>query len=230
MLPVFFLGFRHAKAFLCQRGERLSDDATNATAACPQSNDRLTSVLVLVVQFAGIGMFRSDDDDRDAQEQHIEHGPYDCHRWCDQLGIQWLSLQYGHPEAVNVDCKTSVHSLLAKVPFPLTYRFKPMLQRGVELATLDASWLSSVSWYAVNIFGQRGINNLLLGENNAADQTRMMQDQMNMAAVSMPQDPSKAFKAEREGLLLVDHQWAFKTIENDIMSQRLHSRAPVFLK
>ena len=104
-----------------------------------------------------------------------------------------------------------------------------MLQRGVELATLDASWLSSVSWYAVNIFGQRGINNLLLGENNAADQTRMMQDQMNMAAVSMPQDPSKAFKAEREGLLLVDHIWAFKHVENEIMSQYLRSRAPVFL-
>lgn len=69
--------------------------------------------------------------------------------------------------------------------------------------------LSSVSWYAINIFGQRGINNLLLGENNAADQTKMMQDQMNMAAVSMPQDSSKAFKAEREGLLLVEHQWAY---------------------
>lgn len=28
----------------------------------------------------------------------------------------------------------------AKVPFPLTLRFKPMLQQGIELLTLDASW------------------------------------------------------------------------------------------
>lgn len=29
---------------------------------------------------------------------------------------------------------------LAKVPFPLTLRFKPMLQQGIELLSLDASW------------------------------------------------------------------------------------------
>ncbi|PIK54475.1 putative ER membrane protein complex subunit 3 [Apostichopus japonicus] len=29
--------------------------------------------------------------------------------------------------------------VITKVPFPLTLRFKPMLQRGVELASLDAS-------------------------------------------------------------------------------------------
>ena len=31
--------------------------------------------------------------------------------------------------------------LTTKIPFPLTYRFKPMLQRGCEsLVSLDASW------------------------------------------------------------------------------------------
>lgn len=35
---------------------------------------------------------------------------------------------------------------------------------------------------------------LVLGENNAADQTKAMQDQMSGAALSMPDDLNKAFK------------------------------------
>ena len=35
---------------------------------------------------------------------------------------------------------------------------------------------------------------LVLGENNAADQTKAMQDQMSGAALAMPDDLNKAFK------------------------------------
>lgn len=35
---------------------------------------------------------------------------------------------------------------------------------------------------------------LVLGENNAADQTKAMQDQMSGAAMSAPDDITKAFK------------------------------------
>lgn len=38
---------------------------------------------------------------------------------------------------------------------------------------------------------------LVLGENNAADQTKAMQDQMSGAAMSAPDDITKAFKVNR---------------------------------
>ncbi|KHJ40581.1 hypothetical protein D918_09356 [Trichuris suis] len=103
-----------------------------------------------------------------------------------------------------------------KVPFPLTLRFKPMLQHGIALASLDASWVSSASWYFLNVFGLRSMYALILGEENAADQTKMMQEQMNLPASAMPQDPRHAFKAEWEALQLHSHQWAVKHADKEL--------------
>ncbi|CAH1736873.1 unnamed protein product [Macrosiphum euphorbiae] len=109
-----------------------------------------------------------------------------------------------------------------KVPFPLTLRFKPMLQRGIELVSLDAAWVSSASWYFLNVFGLRSIYALVLGENNAADQSRLMQDQMSGAAMSMPMDPKVAFKAEWEALEISSHKWALADLDNEVLNVLLN--------
>eukprot|EP00918_Siedleckia_nematoides_P010325 GHVU01022545.1.p1 GENE.GHVU01022545.1~~GHVU01022545.1.p1 ORF type:complete len:216 (-),score=21.60 GHVU01022545.1:587-1144(-) len=120
--------------------------------------------------------------------------------------------------------------LTTKVPFPLTLRFKPMLQRGVELDSLDASWVSSASWYFLNVFGLRSMYNLILGQDNAADQTKVMQDHLSGAAVSMPQDPSKAFKAEWEALEICEHNWALEGVEEELTGTLITPPETIYIR
>mmetsp|Transcript_13322 Transcript_13322/g.20951 ORF Transcript_13322/g.20951 Transcript_13322/m.20951 type:complete len:298 (+) Transcript_13322:179-1072(+) len=54
--------------------------------------------------------------------------------------------------------------ILLKVPFSLTMGFKQMFQKGLDgLATLDTSYVSSVSWYFLVMFGLRGFFRLVIG-------------------------------------------------------------------
>jgi hypothetical protein len=108
--------------------------------------------------------------------------------------------------------------VLVKVPFSLTLRFKSMLQRGIELNTLDASYVSSLSWYFLVMFGMRGFLSLLLGEQAANDDAKNMQMGMG-AGPGMGFDASKAFKQERDSLLLHQHEYALENIEYKVLGE-----------
>lgn len=60
---------------------------------------------------------------------------------------------------------------LVRIPFPLLDRFKGMLQRGIQLeynnfiyySGLDVTYVTSLSWYFLVMFGMRGLYPLILG-------------------------------------------------------------------
>ena len=57
-------------------------------------------------------------------------------------------------------------NLAVKLPFPLTIRFKSMLQSGVMTRDLDVQWVSSLSWYFLNLMGLQSVFGFILGSDN----------------------------------------------------------------
>ncbi|VVT58008.1 uncharacterized protein SAPINGB_P005991 [Magnusiomyces paraingens] len=107
--------------------------------------------------------------------------------------------------------------VLMKLPFPLTIRFKSMLQSGVATPDLDVRWVSAVSWYVLNLIGLKSVFALLLGNDNTAGGLQ------NQATPAMPQlgtpglDPSKLFIAEAENLQLTVPESLLNGIESRLL-------------
>ncbi|KAH9810588.1 integral membrane protein DUF106-domain-containing protein [Melampsora americana] len=106
-----------------------------------------------------------------------------------------------------------------KLPFPLPNGFKQMLQRGIETPDMHISWVSSLSWYFLNLFGLNSLYRLILGDGNAADGSNSLA--MGGAGATpvmvMPGqqvDYKKLFKAEVENLKLVDHKHIYDQNSN----------------
>jgi len=108
---------------------------------------------------------------------------------------------------------------IGKIPFPLTLSFKGMLQRGIDLTTLDVSYVSSLSWYVLVLFGLRGVNQIVLGEASLGDDAQLMQEQMSMQAMGSTGAPdiNKVFQSERENLELVSHEWDMEFAEKRLL-------------
>ncbi|KAL8910444.1 MAG: hypothetical protein Q9171_004238 [Xanthocarpia ochracea] len=114
--------------------------------------------------------------------------------------------------------------VIMKLPFPLTLRFKSMLQAGVMTRDLDVRWVSSLSWYFLNLFGLQSVFIFILGNENAASQTAQQMSQLSpgssssAASIFQPgQDPDKIFQSEAENLEVLEHEYILKGVEERLL-------------
>jgi ER membrane protein complex subunit 3 len=69
--------------------------------------------------------------------------------------------------------------VILKLPFPLTIRFKSMLQSGVMTRDLDVRWVSSLSWYFLCLFGLQPVFGFILGSDNGMAPNTLFRTQKN---------------------------------------------------
>ncbi|KAK8114646.1 hypothetical protein PG999_006715 [Apiospora kogelbergensis] len=110
--------------------------------------------------------------------------------------------------------------VILKLPFPITIKFKSMLQAGVATKEMDPRWMSSISWYFLCYFGLQFVFNFLLGSDNAASQ---MAQQMQGMAPQAPNmfgpgvDADKQFQAEAENLAVIKHYSVLDDVEQRLL-------------
>lgn len=111
--------------------------------------------------------------------------------------------------------------VIMKLPFPLTDSFKQMLQNGVATPDLNVRYVSSISWYFVNLLGLRPIYTILLQDSSAVEALMQQQQQQGQQApaIGVPGGPKvdKVYQAEAENLQVVDHKSIFDGIVERVL-------------
>lgn len=110
--------------------------------------------------------------------------------------------------------------VILKLPFPLTIKFKSMLQAGVATRDMDPRWMSSISWYFLCIFGLQAVFVFILGSDNAANQMAQQMGQMAPPTQQMfgpGVDPDKQFLAEVENLAVIEHYSVLDDVETRLV-------------
>jgi hypothetical protein len=119
--------------------------------------------------------------------------------------------------------------VVLKLPFPLTIRFKSMLQSGVQTRDLDVRWVSSLSWYFLCLFGLNSVFIFILGNDNAASQMAQQMAMSGMASSTAAQpfapgqDPDKMMQAEAENLEVTEQHSILDGVESRLLGDLLGS-------
>ena len=108
--------------------------------------------------------------------------------------------------------------VMMKLPFILSEKFKPMLQRGIMIPNLDVSYVSALSFYFVCSFGLRGLNTILLGANaKYSDPTAMMRAQQQMTTAQGPMKKqinyNTLYQKEKNEIEIVNDEFVISSVE-----------------
>lgn len=114
--------------------------------------------------------------------------------------------------------------VLLKVPFPLTNGFKMMFQRGLDLTTLETSYVSSVSWYFLVMFGLRAFFVLAIGDvSQETQEGTIIQASLGNSTVALPPgqkfDASKALRTEADNLEMVRYKSLLDDVEKRLLGK-----------
>lgn len=122
--------------------------------------------------------------------------------------------------------------VLVKVPIPLTNGFKMMFQRGLDLSTLETSYVSSVSWYFLVMFGLRAFFKLVIDGDGGAQkqQVEAAMIQADLGNSFAPAGPAKKFdsekflKAEVEALELMQYKSLLDDADKRLLGKKYLSK------
>jgi hypothetical protein len=118
--------------------------------------------------------------------------------------------------------------VVAKTPFPLGFQFKGMLQRGVEVQSLDPGYVSSSCWYMFVMMCSHSLAGLVQALFTKADVDTSEDPMMAMMGSvgggmgMMPgggPDMSKVYKQEQESLEMISHEFLLSNIENELFQK-----------
>jgi len=118
--------------------------------------------------------------------------------------------------------------LVAKTPFPLTFQFKGMMQRGVQVQSLEPGYVSSLCWYMFVMMTSHPliglVQSLFTKADVEVDDDPMMAMMGTMGGGAMNPmmpgggpDMSKVYKQEQEGLETIQHEFVLESIEMDLL-------------
>ncbi|CEP63151.1 ER membrane complex subunit EMC3 LALA0_S07e03554g [Lachancea lanzarotensis] len=108
--------------------------------------------------------------------------------------------------------------LLMKLPFPLTIKFKEMLQNGIMTPDLDPRWVSSISWYFISTLGLAPVNNLFFGGSNDEPELQAIaQQQQQIQSVVGGPAPDVMMKGLSNDLTIAQHESCFDAIEERVL-------------